>query len=75
MEKPYPESWSEVRLLALQRDGYACVRCGMTSNDWRKTHRRGLHVDHINADKADLRLINLQTLCPPCHAGKTLGRE
>ena len=73
VEKPYPAEWNEVRLQALERDRYACVKCGITSNEWRRTHARGLHVDHINADKADLRLANLQTLCPTCHVHKSFG--
>ena len=70
-EREYPPEWRDIRLLALARDGYSCVQCGITANEWKSAHDRGLHVDHINAMKSDMRLDNLQTLCPPCHVDKT----
>lgn len=71
--KDYPEPWGQVRLQALARDNYSCVKCGLTANEWKQTHKRGLHVDHISGDKTDGRLVNLQTLCPPCHVHKTFN--
>lgn len=58
--------WKALRLKALQRDGWQCVRCGA---------RVGLEVDHILPvrDRPDLAwaLDNLQVLCGPCHARKS----
>ncbi|MEM9966480.1 MAG: HNH endonuclease signature motif containing protein [Pseudomonadota bacterium] len=58
--------WKALRMLALDRDGWACVQCGA---------RRGLECDHILPvrDRPDLAytLSNLQILCGRCHARKT----
>ena len=61
--------WAEVRLLALDRDGWRCTQCG----------RRGrLEVDHIKRmgdGGAAYDLGNLQTLCRPCHFAKTFAEN
>lgn len=49
------------RTAVLDRDSYRCCHCG-TSQD--------LTVDHINRDRKDNNLSNLQTLCRPCHGRK-----
>ena len=58
--------WKALRVQALQRDGWKCVRCG---------EKVGLEVDHILPvrDRPDLAydLDNLQTLCGRDHARKT----
>lgn len=67
--------WKGLRLEALRRDGFACVKCG--------AHGR-LEVDHILPvrDRPDLGFVlsNLQSLCGSCHSRKTrleigLGRD
>jgi 5-methylcytosine-specific restriction endonuclease McrA len=62
--------WRALRLQALRRDGWRCVRCGA---------RHGLEVDHLQPRDArpDLAhdLGNLQTLCGPCHAAKTAAEQ
>lgn len=40
----------------------ACEQCGFVAED-----RRQLDVHHIDGDKQNNNLSNLQTLCPPCH--------
>ena len=58
--------WQGLRLEALRRDDFACVRCGA---------RGRLEVDHREPvrTRPDLAfdLLNLQTLCGHCHASKT----
>ncbi|MCF7746998.1 HNH endonuclease [Sulfitobacter sp. M39] len=58
--------WKALRMQALERDGWQCVRCGA---------RRRLEVDHILPvrDRPDISyaLANLQVLCARCHARKT----
>lgn len=58
--------WKALRLAALRRDGWCCVRCG---------ERRGLEVDHIlrvgTHPAGAFDLDNLQCLCGRCHAAKT----
>lgn len=67
--------WKALRLEALRRDGWQCVKCGA---------RGRLEVDHIapvrTAPERAFDLTNLQCLCGACHARKTrleigLGRE
>lgn len=57
--------WARVRRSVLERDGYACKKCG----------RRGrLEVDHIQPLQrggAEFDPANLQALCRPCHFAKT----
>lgn len=36
-------------------------------NNWQGKELQ-LHLDHINSNKFDNRLINLQFLCPSCHS-------
>ncbi|WP_109506189.1 HNH endonuclease signature motif containing protein [Nocardioides speluncae] len=47
-----------------------CATCGLT--DW-LGQEIVLHVDHINDDRLDNRLENLQFLCPNCHGQKTIA--
>ncbi|MFP8954107.1 HNH endonuclease [Natrialbaceae archaeon A-arb3/5] len=61
-ERPdYGEGWDELRRRTLQRDGYACTRCG--------ADERTLQAHHViprSAGGPD-ELDNLLTLCRPCH--------
>ncbi len=58
--------WKAVRLQALRRDGWQCVKCG---------GRRRLEVDHIKPVRSHPELAfaldNLQTLDAACHSRKT----
>ncbi len=45
-----------------------CEWCGIT--EW-LGERLSLELDHINMNRRDLRLMNLQLLCPNCHSLKT----
>lgn len=60
------QRWKALRMQALERDEWRCVRCG---------EPRRLEVDHIEPvrDRPDLafNLGNLQVLCGRCHARKT----
>jgi hypothetical protein len=58
----YPEDWDERRRQVLERDGYACQRCGATD--------RSLHVHHVTpiSEGGSHDLTNLETLCERCHA-------
>jgi len=52
--------------MALRRDGFCCVQCGVRSR---------LEVDHIRpvreAPELAFDLTNLQVLCASCHTRKT----
>jgi hypothetical protein len=54
------DAWKKLRLQALQRDGYKCVKC---------PSRKNLEVHHIRSRTKDGldALPNLQTLCKQCH--------
>jgi 5-methylcytosine-specific restriction endonuclease McrA len=58
--------WKALRLLALRRDKFRCVKCGA---------RGRLEVDHVisvrTAPERAFDLSNLQSLCPKCHGAKT----
>jgi 5-methylcytosine-specific restriction protein A len=58
--------WKALRMQALNRDGWKCVRCG--------TQMR-LEVDHIKPVRTHpelaYSLANLQCLCGSCHTKKT----
>ena len=60
------QRWKALRLQALERDDWRCVKCGAL-------HR--VECDHIEPvrDRPDLAftLSNLQILCGPCHSRKT----
>ena len=49
-----------------KRDNYTCQKCGKTE----KESKYKFHVHHINADKFDNRMENLETLCSSCHGKK-----
>ena len=61
--------WSRARRAAKRRDKYACVRCG---------GGRPLEVNHIapclgahGEISCAHHLVNLETLCAPCHRSHT----
>ena len=65
----------------LIEEGYkdpACEDCG--TRRWLE-QPVPLELDHINGDRSDNRLTNLQLLCPNCHAltptyrGRNIGRD
>lgn len=62
------------RSLALKEYGYKCQNesCIITKNEI-KIEDCQFEVDHINNDRKDNRLCNLQVLCCYCHAMKTRG--
>jgi 5-methylcytosine-specific restriction protein A len=60
--------WQSVRFLAKRRDGFRCVKCGVSGR---------IEVDHIqpikDAPELAYELTNLQSLCVPCHSKKTIA--
>ncbi len=56
----------------LLRDGYRCVRCGMTDHEHKQRWNRPITVDHIDKNRKNNTMGNLQTLCLPCHGNKDL---
>jgi len=58
------------REAVLQRDGHACVKCGMTDREHVETWNRPITIDHIDRDRSNNAMTNLQTLCLSCHGRK-----
>lgn len=61
-----------LRKSVLERDGFACVKCGMSDSAHKTTWNRPITIDHINKNHSDNRMENLQTLCLPCHGAKDI---
>ena len=61
-----------LREAVLARDEYRCVRCGMTDEQHKEKWGRPITVDHVNKDRFNNVMENLQTLCLPCHGRKDL---
>ena len=64
-----------LRYKVLERDNYACLKCGMTDDEHRRKWGKSIQVDHIDGqghmvDKPNNKMSNLQTLCISCHMKK-----
>jgi predicted HNH restriction endonuclease len=75
---PVGDNWKEQRTKALERDGFQCVRCGLSREEHRQKTGFDLHVHHRKPRKRfykspdkDIedanKLENLITLCSSCH--------
>jgi HNH endonuclease len=60
--------WKQARAAAQRRDGYRCVRCGLTNR------RTKLEVHHIDGNPLNNDLANLETLCVTHHRQAGGGR-
>ena len=61
-----------LRQAVLERDGYACVKCGMTDAQHKARWSRPITIDHIDKNRQHNALDNLQALCLVCHGRKDL---
>jgi predicted HNH restriction endonuclease len=72
-EKYYGANWERKRTEALERDGFACLVCGVCTEEHRKRYNRGLDVHHVRPirtfdEPEDANTLdNLVTLCDRCH--------
>ncbi len=56
----------------LLRDGYKCVKCGMTDKEHKAKWGRPITIDHKDKNRKNNAMGNLQTLCLRCHGRKDL---
>jgi len=64
----YPKEFSrKLKLMIRQRDNFTCQRCGITEEESIITQGRVLCVNHIDFDKRNCDLKNLNTLCGICN--------
>ena len=68
--QPNIRQWRKVRVKALDRDGWACVKCG---------RRAGIEIHHVKSlDDAPEKMYDLQnlaSLCKSCHIALHGGRK
>ncbi|WP_254863985.1 HNH endonuclease [Halovivax gelatinilyticus] len=76
----YGTGWYATRRAALERDDYACVRCGTDREDLGRNpdvHHLvpvRVYIESNEFEKVDAhRLDNVATLCPPCHRKADFG--
>lgn len=61
----YKDGKSKYRDRAFRKYGAVCIECGFSGE------KRMLDVDHIDTDRENNKIENLQVLCVWCHALKT----
>lgn len=64
--------FSGIRLMILSRDGYKCVKCGMTQNEHINQWGKALTINHRDGKGRKSKIPNnrpdnLETLCLKCH--------
>lgn len=64
----YPENWTEISIQMKERRGWRCEICGFTARN-----SPTIQTHHIDHDKSDCCIANLQVLCLKCHAEKHGG--
>lgn len=62
------------REIAIKRDNFRCVDCGMTRENNYKKFKKDLYVRHINNNSSDNCLANLKTLCFKCFQKENRNR-
>ncbi len=55
------------RAKALERDGYKCIGCGLSTDVKDKSGRTKARVWHVNGNNQDNSLDNLKTYCQSCY--------
>jgi hypothetical protein len=69
-KKHFGGLWLEV----LKRDCFKCVGCGISLTEHLNKWGFFLEIDHIDKDRQNNNLTNLQTLCCICHGKKHIKK-
>lgn len=73
---PYPSEFnSRLKLETRWRDNFICQRCGRTEEEELREFGRVLCVNHVDYDKQNCSLNNLNTLCLRCNLEVNSNRE
>ena len=67
-------NFNGLREVVIKRDKYKCVDCGFTRKQHKQKWKIDLNVDHLDRDRNNNMVENLQTLCLKCHGSKS-GKE
>lgn len=64
-----------MRMIVLDRDGWKCVKCGMTQKQHKERFKCSLTINHIDhqgryVSSPNNNIDNLETLCLRCHGSK-----
>jgi hypothetical protein len=57
----YARDWGDISKRAKEQAGWVCEKCKS------KPAKYDLHCHHVDSDKANNRVSNLQVLCRSCH--------
>ncbi len=56
--------------VVLKRDKFRCVKCGLSNKSHIAKWKKQITIDHIDKNRKNNSLNNLQTLCIRCHCSK-----
>lgn len=74
--RPPREIWRALRIIVLERDGYACTHCRAPVHDDDTYDATQANVDHIVSGKRGTNKVpNLRTLCARCHVTRADNRH
>lgn len=59
----------------LKRDNYKCVKCGMSDEQHKEKWNKPITIDHIDKNRKNNNMDNLQTLCLKCHGSKDISKN
>lgn len=69
------KSFGGMRKSVLKRDKCRCIKCFMTDKEHKDRWKLEITIDHIDGNRKNNRLNNLQTLCLKCHGTKDQRRR
>jgi 5-methylcytosine-specific restriction endonuclease McrA len=71
LKKSYDRrEYDGLREKVIKRDGEKCRQCGMTRKEHLDRWGADINVDHLNRNREENTMENLQTICLICHGSK-----